>query len=52
LTPVFLIYQEALGVSGPIHMGYASALAFILAVIIFIFTSIQRRAIETGTESY
>lgn len=52
MTPVFMIYQEALGVNGPIRMGYASALAFILAVIIFIFTSIQRRAIETGTESY
>ncbi|MEA4812294.1 MAG: sugar ABC transporter permease [Anaerolineaceae bacterium] len=52
LTPVFLIYQEALGVNGPIHMGYASALAFILAVIIFIFTFIQRRAIEKGTEKY
>jgi len=52
LTPVFLIYQEALGVNGPIRMGYASALAFILAVIIFIITFIQRRAIETGTETY
>ena len=52
LTPVFLIYQEALGINGPIHMGYASALAFILAVIIFIFTFIQRRGIEKGTERY
>ena len=52
LTPVFLIYQEALGINGPIHMGYASALAFILAVIIFIFTYIQRRGIEKGTERY
>jgi multiple sugar transport system permease protein len=52
LTPVFLVYQEALGVNGPIHMGYASALAFILAVIIFIFTFIQRRGIEKGTERY
>jgi len=52
LTPVFLIYQEALGINGPIHMGYASALAFILTVIIFIFTFIQRRGIEKGTERY
>ena len=28
-------------------MGYASAMAFILAVIIFIFTFLQRRVIET-----
>jgi multiple sugar transport system permease protein len=52
LTPVFLIFREALGVSGPIHMGYASALAFILAVIIFAFTFIQRRFLERGTEMY
>jgi multiple sugar transport system permease protein len=52
LTPVFLIYQEALGISGPIHMGYASALAFILAMIIFTFTFIQRRFLERGTELY
>ncbi len=52
LTPVFLIFEEALGISGPIHMGYASALAFILAVIIFTFTLIQRRFLEHGTEQY
>ncbi len=52
LTPVFLIYREALGINGPIHMGYASALAFILAVIIFTFTFIQRRFMERGTEVY
>jgi multiple sugar transport system permease protein len=52
LTPVFLIFQEALGVNGPINMGYATALAFILAVIIFIFTFLQRRFIESGTEQY
>ena len=33
-------------------MGYASAMAFILAVIIFAFTFIQRRFIERGTEGY
>lgn len=52
LTPVFLIFQEALGVNGPINMGYATALAFILAMIIFLFTSLQRRMIERGTEQY
>lgn len=52
LTPVFLIFQEALGVNGPIHMGYACALAFILALIIFTFTFFQRRFLERGTEQY
>ncbi len=55
LTPVYLVYGEALGVLGggsQIRMGLASAMAFILAVIIFIFTFIQRRYIESGTEQY
>jgi multiple sugar transport system permease protein len=52
LTPVFEIFTEALGKQGPIQMGYASALAFILGVIIFIFTFIQRRFLERGTELY
>lgn len=52
LTPVFLIYSEALGVSGPPRMGFAGGMAFLLAVIIFIFTLIQRRYIESGTEQY
>lgn len=52
LTPVYMIFSEALGVNGPINMGYASALAFILAAIIFFFTFWQRRAIEHGTEQY
>ena len=52
LTPVFLTFREALGQQGPIRMGYASALAFILAVIIFFFTYLQRRFIERGTEQY
>jgi multiple sugar transport system permease protein len=52
MTPVFLIFQEALGKSGPIHMGYASALAFILALIIFALTFVQRRFLEHGTEMY
>ena len=52
LTPVYLIFSEGLGISGPPRMGYASSRAFILGIIIFIFTIIQRRFIETGTEQY
>ena len=52
LVPVYLIYTEGLGTQGPPRMGFASAMAFILAVIIFIFTLIQRRFIERGTEMY
>ena len=52
LTPVFMIFREALGHGGPMHMGYASALAFILALIIFGFTFFQRRFLERGTELY
>jgi multiple sugar transport system permease protein len=51
-VPVYLIFSEALGKQGPIQMGYAAALAFILAVIIFFFTFIQRRFLERGTEMY
>jgi multiple sugar transport system permease protein len=52
LVPVYLIYSEGLGTNGPPTMGYASAMAFLLALIIFTFTFIQRRFIESGTESY
>ena len=52
LTPVFIVYEEALGTQGPIQMGYASALAFILAVLIFFFTFLQRRFIEKETQLY
>ena len=52
LTPVFIIYREALGSMGPIQMGYASALAFILAMLIFFFTYLQRRYIESETQLY
>ncbi|HOJ01271.1 MAG TPA: sugar ABC transporter permease [Anaerolineaceae bacterium] len=52
LTPVYLIYREAMGSQGPINMGYAAALAFILAVIVFLLTFIQRRVLEHGTERY
>jgi len=51
-TPVYMIYNEALGKQGPIQMGYASSIAFILAAIIFFFTFVQRRVIERGTEQY
>jgi len=52
LTPVYIIYREALGAEGPIQMGYASALAFLLAVLIFFFTFLQRRFISQETQLY
>jgi multiple sugar transport system permease protein len=52
LTPVYLIFSEGLGISGPPRMGYASSRAFILGIIIFIFTIIQRRFIEQSTKQY
>jgi multiple sugar transport system permease protein len=52
LTPVYILYQEALGTEGPIQMGYAAAMAFILAVLIFFFTFLQRRFIERETQLY
>lgn len=52
MTPVYLVYNEALGKQGPIQMGYGSAIAFILAVLIFVFTFVQRRVIERGAEQY
>ena len=52
LTPVYLVYREAIGTQGEIQMGYAAAMAFILAIIIFVFTFLQRRFIESGTEQY
>jgi multiple sugar transport system permease protein len=52
LVPVYLIYSEALGTNGPPQMGFAAAMAFLLALIIFSFTFIQRRFIERGTEQY
>jgi multiple sugar transport system permease protein len=51
-TPVYEVFTRALGQLGPIEMGYGSALAFILFVIIFFFTFIQRRFLERGTELY
>jgi len=51
-TPVYEVFTRALGKLGPIEMGYGSALAFILFAIIFVFTFIQRRFLERGTELY
>jgi multiple sugar transport system permease protein len=52
LTPVYLTYTEALGTGGQIRMGYAASLAFILGALIFLFTFLQRRFLERGTELY
>jgi len=52
LTPVYLIFTTALGDNIRARVGYASAMAFILGVIIFVFTFIQRRYLESGTEQY
>ncbi len=52
LTPVYFIYSEGFGISGPPRMGYASQRAMVLAGIILAFTFIQRRYIEGGTEQY
>jgi multiple sugar transport system permease protein len=52
LTPVYLIFSEGLGISGPPRMGYAASRALLLGAIIFIFATIQRRYIERGTEQY
>ncbi|MCC6188768.1 MAG: sugar ABC transporter permease [Anaerolineales bacterium] len=52
LVPVYLIYARALGTDGPPQMGLAAAMAFLLAIIIFLFTFLQRRFIESGTEQY
>ena len=52
LTPAYIIFREALGYQGPIQMGYAAAMAFILAVLIFIFSYIQRRYISNETQLY
>jgi multiple sugar transport system permease protein len=52
LTPVLLVYKKALGEQRIARAGYASAMAFLLGATIFIFTFIQRRFIERGTEQY
>lgn len=52
LTPVYFIYTEALGLNGPPRMGFASSRALVLAAIILLFTYVQKRWIEGGTEQY
>lgn len=52
LVPVYQIYTETLGINGPIRAGYGAAMAFILAVVIFALTYIQRKLIEEKTEQY
>lgn len=52
LVPVYQIYTETLGINGPIRAGYGAAMAFILAVVIFTLTYIQRKFIEKKTEQY
>ena len=51
-VPLYQIYTETLGILGPIRAGYGAAMAFILAIIIFAFTFLQRQLIEKGTEQY
>nr|HID13307.1 sugar ABC transporter permease [Anaerolineae bacterium] len=45
LTIAYLVYKAAFRSTTP-RVGYASAVAFVLAVMIFISTMIQRRIIE------
>ena len=52
LVPVYQIYTETLGINGPIRAGYGAAMAFILAIVIFALTYIQRKYIEEKTEQY
>ncbi len=51
LVPVFIVYNEGLGYTGPPQMGYASSRAIIVEAIIITFTLIQQRWIEGGTDS-
>ena len=51
-TPVLLIYNKTLGQATSADAALAAAMAFILAVIIFFFTFIQRRYIESGSEKF
>ncbi len=52
LVPVYQIYTETLGIDGPIRAGYGAAMAFILALVVFAMTYIQRNLIEEKTEQY
>ena len=52
LTPVLLIYTKTLGQNTSANASLAAAMAFILAAIIFFFTFIQRRYIESSSERF
>lgn len=52
LTPVLLIYNKTLGEATSANASLAAAMAFILAAIIFLFTFIQRRFIESSSEQF
>jgi multiple sugar transport system permease protein len=52
LTPVLLIYTKTLGEGTSSNAALAAAMAFILALIIFFFTFIQRRYIESSSERF
>jgi multiple sugar transport system permease protein len=51
-TPVLLIYNKTLGEATSANASLAAAMAFILAAIIFVFTFIQRRYIESSSERF
>lgn len=52
LTPVLLIYNKTLGEATSANASLAAAMAFILAGIIFLFTFLQRRFIESSSEQF
>lgn len=49
-TPGYLIYSKVLGEGASPESGYGAAMAFILAIIIFTLTFLQRRFIEQGSQ--
>lgn len=52
LAPAYLIYTKTLGEATGAEAGYAAAMAFILAAIIFAITLLQRRYLESASERY
>lgn len=50
IVPTWLIYTKTLGTETRADVGVASAMAFILAFIIFAISYVQRRFIERGSE--
>ena len=49
---MLLIYTKTLGQNTSANASLAAAMAFILAAIIFFFTFIQRRYIESSSERF